>query len=553
MRYREDVVGMRRLWLVLTLLIIAGAVVVAGEPVIQGVSLTQITADLESGDQERQSEALSLLKEAGPEGAAAVPAVSRILDSTSPELRSQAALTLGMLGDASAPVLAKLQQVMANDPHEKVQEMAWFAHASLAGPDATPAMGTTAGAERLFAETPPPTEGQAAFNNLFGEAQRYSQETTWPQADADVTDFLQPLRNHHAKLAAIKARLDALASTRPADNEQARQWTQDLQGAGQDLVTESRAFRATLHRFITTPKRRGLSEEFDLIQRSFEATDGAAVAISNRSGFDVQGYALDRNLRQQAAGMRQKMVAILAEEIDHRMEAEGFFVLLATEGLASVRNEAMTRLGREVEEEMDRLTERELGIAFHDERSFSTAVQHKIRSLVRGKVHQLLFKITSNAIIVEILGAPIIRWLETDLWPRLKEAFRNKGDLEFRTERSIASLIRAKDRLWALPRDATLDSAEAERRNAAGALMATKYLVGDLQRANRTDLYDQLKGAAKDLAWVIDTTAHRFLLDKIEDIEKLEAEEETYRALIAMIDAMVRDIEMPSQVARGWG
>lgn len=543
---------MRRVCVVLAFLIGVCVAAVPGEPMIDDVPLTQVTADLESGDPQRQAKALSLVKEAGPEAASVIPAVTRLLDAPSPDLRKQSALTLSMLGEASAPVLAKLRKVIANDPDEKVREMAWFAHASLAGPESTPAIGGTAGSERLFAEPPPPTEGQAAFDSIFGQTQRYSQETTWPQANADVTDFLQPLRNHHAKLSAIKARLEAMAPRRP-DDDQARQWTQDLQSAGQDLITESRAFRTTLNQFITSPKRRGLTEEFDLIQECFEATDGAAMAVSTRSNFDVQGYALDRNLRQQAAGMRNKVVAILAEEVDHRLEAEGFFVLLATEGIASVKNEAVARLRTDVEDSIDEITERELGIPFHDERSFSSAVQHKLRSLVRGKIHQLLFKITSNEIIVEILGAPIIRWLETDLWPKLKEAFRNKGDLQFRTERSMASLIRAKDRLWALPPDATLDTVQAARRNAAGAMNATRYLVGDLQRANRTDLYQQLKWAAEDLAWVIDTTAHRFLLDKAGEIEKLEADEETYRALIAMVDAMVRDIEMPTQVAEGWG
>lgn len=498
-------------------------------------TLTEVMADMASDDSEWQWFGLSAFAEhyaQSEAGAAALPLIVKLLDSPEPHVRREAVLALATMRQTAATAEAKLRQLMENDPDEFVRGYAELAYDAVRGEEVALPGDADFGLEDVPEQAPTTTTGRQL-----------------PQANAGITDFLQPLRDHEEKLEAIEERITALVAEQPADNAQARRWTQDIREAGQDLIAESKAFRTTLSQFIASPKRRGLQEEFALIESCFKATDAAAVGICNRTKFDVEAYQLQQALSQQAAGTRQKLLTILAEEIDYRLEAEGLFVLLTTDGIAAVRNEAANRLRTGVEDEVEEITERELGIAFHDRQSFGRAVQHKLRSLVRGKVHELLFRITSNEIVVEIVGVPIIRWLETDLWPKLKEAFRNKGDLDVRTQRSVASLQRAEQRLWALPTDARLETVEAARRDAAGTMKAMHYLIGDVQRANRADLYRQLESAAERLAWVIDTTAHRFLLDKAEDIEKLETEQDVYRALIAMIEAMVREIEDPAEVA----
>ena len=487
---------------------------------IEGVPVTTLVEHLRGDDPAQRRSALLLVSNAGARAAAAVPALTELLNSGDATVRAMAANALGGMGAAASSAAAKLQFLADNDPDATVRGYAQFALMDV---------GAAAGGLQVMPDPIPQVP-----------------EPTLPAADPGVTAYLQPLRDHKAKLAEIGARINALQATQPQDNAEARKWAQDLQRAGNDLIAEGRAFKATLHAFVTSRTRRGLTEELDLVNQCMAQTDSAATSIRTRTNFDLQAYAARRDLRQAAAARRSEILGFLAQKVDERIEAEGLLALLATDGIAAVRNEAVSRLRTEAETELDRITQQELGIAFHDASSFRSAVRSRGRDLVRRQVGKLLVKITSNQIVVELLAAPIIAWIEGDLWPKLKEAFRNKGDLEFRTKRSTDSLERARMRLWALPPDATLDTVRAALRNAEGARNATRYLVGDLNRANRADLFADLDGAAGELNRAISITGQRFLLHKLEALEKVEPQEDVYRALLAMIEAMVRDIEIPA-------
>lgn len=516
---------MRRLVAVLVVAILTAGTVCAGEGEveIQGVPLSTLISHLHSEDQILRLGALLALSTAGPRAAAAVPALTRLLDANDSMVRTLAVNSLASMGSSAAAAAAKLQFMAQNDPDATVRGAAGTALTQIG----TAAAGDMPGT----APVPPVTE------------------PTLPQADPGVTAYLQPLRDHRAKLAAVEARIKALATAQPQDNAQARRWAQDLKTAGQDLIAEGRTFRTTVQAFINSRTRRGLTEELDLIEECMQLTETAGEGVRLRTGFDVRAYAAERNLQQAAAAARLEVVSLLAREVDNRLEAEGLVELLLTEGVAAVRDEAIVRLRAGAEAELDEITQRQLGIAFHDASSFRNAVRARARDLVRRKVQQLLFKVTSNQIVVELLATPIISWIEGDLWPKLKEALRNKGDLEFRTQRSADSLERARMRLWALPPDANLPDVQAALRGADGAINATRYLVGDLNRANRADLLAQLQAKAAELNRAMGITNQRFLLNKLEALEKIKPEEDVYRALLALIEAMVGEIEIPAEVA----
>lgn len=506
------------------------AVLADDDVLIRGIPLSTLIEHLQGEDPVLGRAALAVLgAAAGPEAAAAVPALLDLLDADEAVDRGMAIGALGRIGPAANSAAGRLEEIAERDPDPVVRARAQMALIRT-GPPGAPA------AER------PRTEGGLPEGDWTLET---VPEPIIPAADPGVTAYLQPLRDHRAKLSAIDLRIGALQATQPEDNAQARQWAQDLQAAGNDLVAEGRAFKATLNAFVNSRTRRGLTEELDLIRECFELTDRSGSAIGARINFDLQAYAAARNLQQEATAARNELVALLAQKVDERVEAEGLIVLLATEGIVAVRNEAVSRLRAGAEQELDQITQREIGLAFHDASSFRSAVRAKAHDLVQRKVAQLLFKITSNEIIVELLGAPIVAWIEGELWPRLKEAFRNKGDLEFRTQRSANSLEAARMRLWALPPDATLDQVRAAMRNGQAALNATRYLVGDLNRANRADLYARLEESAEQLKRAFTITQQRFLLHKLEALEKVAPQEDVYRALLALIEAMVREIEIP--------
>ncbi|MGI5819324.1 MAG: HEAT repeat domain-containing protein [Armatimonadota bacterium] len=513
---------------------------------VHGVPLVTLVAHLRGDDAVLRLAALLVLERAGPEAAAAVPALTELLDADEAHIRGRAIGALSGIGAAAGSAAAKLRHLADNDLDPMVRESARTALAEVGEPATQP-----------LPLTLTPIGGGFEIEIVPEGAQETVPEVTQipepalPVADPGVTAYLQPLRDHQARLTAIEARVKALEITRPQDNDQARRWAQELESAGNELITEGHAFRQTLRAFVTSRTRRGLTEELDLIEQCMRLTDGAGGAIQTRTNFDVRAYGARLNLQQEAAAARNELIGLLAREVDERIEAEGFLVLLATEGISAVKNEAVSRLRTEAEAELDRITQRELGLSFHDASSFRSAVRARSRELVQRQVSRLLFRITSNQIVVELLGAPIVAWIEGDLWPRLKEAFRNKGDLPFRTQRSAASLESARMRLWALPPDATLDQVRAALRNADGALSATRYLVGDLNRANRIDLYTELESAAAELRRAMSITQQRFLLHKLEELEKIAPQEDVYRALLALIEAMVREIEVPAAVATG--
>ncbi len=517
---------------VLLVCIIAGAFALparAGEeePVIQDRPLSEWIADLQTGDTDRRLMAAWAIGSVGAEAAPAVPALIELLSSEDPVLRLYCVSALAGMGAAAKEAAPRLQELL-HDPNAEVRGYAEMALMEM-GASTTP----TGGVVPLE-----PTESLIV------------PEPQVPADDPGPTLFLQPLRNHEAALQALEQRMTGLAAHPPQDPAQARRWATDLKQTGRDLIAEARAFNGTLHSFINSRTRRGLTEELEVIDECIELTVEAGEGLETRSGFDIAAYAAAQQLRQESAAVRTELITMLATEVDDRLEAEGLLALLATEGIGAVKTEVMSRLRTGAEQELDRITQRELGLAFHDARSFRAAVRQRARDAVRRQVGKLLFRITGNQIIVELLGAPIINWLENDLWPRLREAFRHKGNLEARTDTSIASLERARMRLWRLPNDATIDRVQATLRGARGSLGATRYLVGDLQNAGRAELLARLEATARDLQRAMSITEKRFLLHKLETLAGLGSKEEVMRALIAVLEAMVAEIDIPDALAQ---
>lgn len=488
----------------------------ADDPLIGGQPLSEWRALLRGDDHDQKLLAAWALAQMGTEAAPAVPALVELLADDDPVLRATTVGALAAIGPGAAEALPHIQALAENDPSPEVRAQAEMALMDLI--TTAPVTGGTAVAEPVL-----------------------------PAADPKPTLFVQPLRDHQAALNALQARIEALARTQPGDNAEARQWATDLKAAGNDGVAETQAFINTLHNFLTSRTRRGLTEEFDLVNGSVETITALVKGLQVRTEFDIEAYLDRQELAEQAAEQRRQVLTVLAREVDKRLETEGMVELLATGGLAAVRDAALRALRDEAQSEMERITQQELGIAFHDAASLRSALRQRGRDMVRRKVTQLLFRVTGNEIVVELVGGVLVRWIEGDLWPKLKEALRNKGNLDGRTETSLASLERARMRLWALPETASIDDVEAMIRNAQGSWNATRYLIGDLQRAGRQDLLDRMAAAKQELARAVTITRARFLLDKLEKLRSLEPKEQLARSLHQIMAAMVASIEIPPE------
>lgn len=492
------------------------------ETLYAGKTLNQWIVDLGSNDPQVRLLAAWAVGSIGPDAAPAVPALIELLGDADPVTRLQACSALANIGPAAGPAEQRLRELL-HDPNAEVRGYAQMALMEIGGST------TPAGGVGPIDPTQPLTEPDV------------------PPDEPGPTEFLQPLRNHHANLQAITAELAAIAATCPDGEDEAQAWLESLRAGGRKLIAESKGFVTTLHSFVTARTRRGLGEEADLIEACIEQMINAGEQIEKRTAFDVDAWAEEQKLRAEAAKARAELIKELAEELDRKLETEGLLVLLAEGGVQALRAEAVSRIRTSAESELDRITEQELGLRFHDAKSLRESLRQKARELARRKVQQLLFKVTSNQVLVTFLGDTIIDWLEGTLWPRLREAFRNKGDLDFRTQRSVGTLDAARMRLWALPDTASLDDVRAAMRNADGAVGATRYLMGDLQRAGRQDLLGQMQQAGSALVRAKSITEKRFLLHRADVIEKAAGREEAVRGLLRVIEAMVAAIGEPEE------
>ncbi len=510
--------------LTLLLLLIPGQRLHADdETLYEGKTVAEWIIDLGSTDPQVRLLAVLAVGLIGPDAAPAVPVLIEQLGDDDPASRVQACAALAGIGAAAGAAEKPLLELL-QDPNAEVRGYAQMALMEIGGST------TPEGGVAPIAPTQPLTEPA---------------EPAEPPDEPGPTEFLQPLRTHQANLESITDDLGAIAATCPDDDDEAQAWVNSLRTYGNELIDESRSFIVTLHDFVTSRTRRGLGIEMDLIEGCIVEMVTAGEHIEKRTEFDTDAWVGEQKLRGEAAKVKAELIKELATELDRKFETEGMLVILAEGGLQALRTEAVKRLRPRAEAELDQITEQELGIRFHDAKSLRESLRHKARQLARRKVKQLLFKVTSSQVLVTFLGDIVVDWLEAVLWPKLKEAFRNKGDHEFRTQRSIGTMDAARLRLWTLPNTAALDNVRAAMRNADGAINATDYLMGDLTRGNRQDLIGQMQDAAINLDRAKSIAEKRFLLHKADVIESAAAREQVARGVLRAIEAMVASIGTP--------
>ena len=185
-----------------------------------------------------------------------------------------------------------------------------------------------------------------------------------------------------------------------------------------------------------------------------------------------------------------------------------------------------------------RETEKIFGFGFHDAESARRALRIQMRREICRQVAKLLVKITSNEIIIEIVAGPIIRWIESDLIPKLREALRHKGNLPERLARSIETMKDASLDLNRLACDAKLRVVEMRLNAAAGVLHATRYLERDLSNQWGDDLF-KLATEKENLARTMKITRVRFLLVRDDYGDELDFANSEVEQLLKNLQAAV--------------
>ena len=336
-----------------------------------------------------------------------------------------------------------------------------------------------------------------------------------------VTEFIEPLRQHKAKLEAVGKELGRVAAEASTDAEAVEQ-------VGTALLVEGKAFHTTFRRFLGGETRRGLDLEIDLVRDNVQTVQDLVVRYRRLAGVEVKPLAEGEQepLRREIERM---VVGELRRRVTARFDSEGIRDVFESQSLREAQQRAIENVQGKINERLDQETERVFGIAFHDKRSARRAIRGRINRFIDTQVGKLLMKITSKELVILIGTQVIASWVKEQFWdkivPRVKEMFRGKGDLEPRVERSIGTMRKARLRLMALKPDARLTDVEREMKNALRTKLAARFLVQDIARAGRQDLLGKLEA---DIIWLEkgrSFTHKRFLLHKEDLVARLATDE----------------------------
>jgi hypothetical protein len=355
-----------------------------------------------------------------------------------------------------------------------------------------------------------------------------------------LTRYIEGLRRQRQNLMNLNGELDwKLGGPKPD-----HQAVIDMGVKARSIAAE---FQKTLREFAGAETRRGLLEELDLIFDSVMTLNQVAEKYQKLAGVAV--VPLQKSILANAKGDVARAIFKLArEEVAARLESEGLRDILTSESWNEVLDKTAYHSQRKLDEFLDRETEKVFGLGFHDAASARRALQVQLRREIRRQVARLLVKITSNEIVIEIVAGPIIRWIERDLIPRLREALRQKGNLPKRVARSVETLENARDELHRLTCADKLREVRRRLAAAMGAIAASRYLARDLMNARADREAALLNEALKNLENAMKITRVRFLL-VMDDYEDDLAFADFVVA--QMLDNLLRAIPAGAQDARG--
>jgi len=323
-------------------------------------------------------------------------------------------------------------------------------------------------------------------------------------APADVSAFRQPVREQYGQILKLRQDLEDALRSQQHDEEFVKR-TQAR------LCKEAEGYRQLLNDFQNATTRHGLDEEFLLLRECLIAMDeiGAMYAIIGGERRPPENLTPEE-LDGLKARVLQELDYSVRDVIDEKLKVEGLADILLAGSFEEARDTAVAKVGERLRETLADEMERVVGLRFYDLETLGESLEFKARHLVEKAVAKLLVRVTTNEFVIEWAAGVLIRWIG----PELQEAFREKGNHEFRVGRSVGTLEAAGRRLNEFTGEADIRDVSRAIDDAQRAIGATQYLRSDLTRANNMALLAQLTDKIGELQRTIHLTSVRFLLDK---------------------------------------
>lgn len=383
-----------------------------------------------------------------------------------------------------------------------------------------------------------------------GEPAAKSEKDSDAEATLQTTKFIQPLKKHKADIGKIHAEIDKLLKARDTTEDEL-QYADDIEKVGRKFLKEGNAFRRKIRSFLAGETRRGLIIEIDLIRDGVMECHEMLVKYRRLVGVDVVPLK-----NEQQTDFRNELLKFfeqkLRQRVTARLHSQGLKDIVDSKTWREAHKKAIAHIRQKVNTKVDAEMTRLAGMAFHDKRSLQRALRQRINRAIEKQIARLIVKKTSNALVIEIAGAILSELVKDKLWnsliPRIKEMFREKGKHESRVARSIATMEAARMRLHKLPKDTKITNVVREVNRATQTVMAARYLLHDLAKAEDEKKLADMKEAIGNLLTTASFTSNvRFMLDRESLVMRLAVDEEVLKDTLDELRQLLGGVEEPEE------
>ncbi|MDP6634238.1 MAG: hypothetical protein QGG42_05030 [Phycisphaerae bacterium] len=387
-------------------------------------------------------------------------------------------------------------------------------------------------------------------------------------AKRPISGYHAPRRAFERKFSVIEEKLIAFdAKPRPATKADREKAMKELTELGGKLFREGRWLAHMLGKmFDLNSTRWGLAEEAQLVTRLRESIERSAKILQGHSGVKIAALPDEDEDEGEAKGRKRRhFILKAADKMIHKkvkayLTEQGLEELLQPEGVKEAGDIVIGQVRLSLKAVLDAQSREVLKIPLKDLRSLNAAFRLKVRQVIRKKTAKLVMNFTGNGLVISLVQRVVLKWLKTKVWPMLREAFRQKGDLKNRVAVSIGTMKKSRDELSVLggidPSNISYSRIRPVFLRARGRFAATHYLDKDLKRAKRQDLIDKMDVARKDLAQVIKRVRFQFMLDNEDRRDTMIDEGDVIIGLIvtvkAILDRMTHKGDLGVSLQRPW-
>ena len=329
---------------------------------------------------------------------------------------------------------------------------------------------------------------------------------------SDITRYTSPLREILAEIQGIQGRFDQLRSAGRPSIQEVREQGLALHRVGDRYI---RLFRDGGEDSIT---RFGTIEEVEIVTAIRTAHEQAALTFKDLARVELPAAVSPSSNRNSNQSILQQVGKSLIEErVIRYIKREGLADMLSDDGQSILGGEVRKSLELDLKGFMDKKSVELVGMPLGGFKSMQAAFRLQARRQISAQISELVLNFTGNRIVILLLQRTVLKWVEGELWPFLREAFRPKAKLGRRVDISTNTMMAMCDELNALaggrnPRTVPLVDVSDAIDRAHGKINAARYLRKDLERSGSQDLKDTLAAAENILNRTIKRVSFQFLL-----------------------------------------